>query len=55
VDKDDRFAGADDPIRGRRPVDQKLPNLHDDQFGSTSRAVRRYAETVLPLWLNPHA
>jgi uncharacterized RDD family membrane protein YckC len=33
VDKNDRFAGTDDPKVGREPVDHKLANLHDDQFG----------------------
>ena len=40
MDKDDRLAGADDPIRGPRPVDQELPNLHDDQFGSRGQGGR---------------
>lgn len=40
MDKDDRLAGADDPIRGPRPVDQELPNLHDDQFGSRGHGGR---------------
>ena len=35
VYKDDRFALACDPIRGRRPVDHELPNLHDHRFRST--------------------
>jgi len=34
VDKNDRLAGTDDPIRGPRPVDQELPSLHDDQSGT---------------------
>jgi uncharacterized RDD family membrane protein YckC len=40
VDKDDRLTGADDPILGRRPVDQELSNLHDDQFGSRAQGGR---------------
>jgi hypothetical protein len=31
VYKDDRFASAGDPILGRRPVDDELPDLHKDQ------------------------
>ena len=34
MDKNDRLAGTDDPIRGPRPVDQELPSLHDDQSGT---------------------
>jgi uncharacterized RDD family membrane protein YckC len=34
VDENNRLAGADDPILGRHTVDQELPNLHDDQFGT---------------------
>jgi uncharacterized RDD family membrane protein YckC len=34
VNKDDRRARANDSIRGPRPVDQNLTNLHDDQSGT---------------------
>ncbi len=40
MDKNKRLAGADDPILGRHAVDQELPNLHDDQFGSRTHGSR---------------
>jgi hypothetical protein len=34
VNEHDRLALARDTIRGRRPVDDELPNLHEHQSGS---------------------
>lgn len=34
MDKNERLPVADYSVRGPRPVDQELPNLHDDQFGT---------------------
>jgi uncharacterized RDD family membrane protein YckC len=40
VDKNKALAGADDPMLSRQAVDQELPNLHDDQFGSRTHGSR---------------
>jgi hypothetical protein len=40
VDKNERLAGTDDPILGSRPVDHKLADLHDDQFGTRGHGGR---------------
>jgi uncharacterized RDD family membrane protein YckC len=40
VDKNKGLAGADDPMLSRQTVDEELPNLHDDQFGSRTHGSR---------------
>ena len=40
MDKNKGLAGADDPMLSRQTVDQELPNLHDDQFGSRTHGSR---------------
>jgi uncharacterized RDD family membrane protein YckC len=40
VDKNKGLAGADEPMLSRQTVDQDLPNLHDDQFGSRTHGSR---------------
>jgi uncharacterized RDD family membrane protein YckC len=40
VDKNKGLTGADDPMPSRQTVDQELPNLHDDQFGSRTHGSR---------------
>ena len=40
MDKNKGLAGADDPMLSRQTVDEELPNLHDDQFGSRTHGSR---------------